>query len=95
TGTVGVIAPRAAIWALAPLRAETAAAAAASGEEDRLWVGTPDDAKGLEFDAVVVAVPPMPGAVSPATWKRLYVALTRPTQRLTVVDASDFLPMFV
>lgn len=95
-GTVGVIAPLGVLGALREVRdAETARAAAAKAAghvaSDRLWIGTPDDAKGLEFDAVVVAVPPMPSpdAVSVATWKRLYVALTRPTQQLTVVEAGD------
>ncbi|MGI9823004.1 HelD family protein [Agromyces sp. Marseille-Q5079] len=90
-GTVGVIAPLGVHGALRGLRAAEAAKATADGASDRLWVGTPDDAKGLEFDAVVVAVPPMPAphAVSSATWKRLYVALTRPTKRLTVVEAGD------
>ncbi|MET4156956.1 ATP-binding domain-containing protein [Agromyces sp. PvR057] len=90
-GTVGVIAPLGVLGALRGVRAAEAERATATGAADRLWAGTPDDAKGLEFDAVVVAVPPMPApqAVSVATWKRLYVALTRPTQRLTVVEAGD------
>ncbi|WP_395242710.1 HelD family protein [Agromyces sp. MMS24-K17] len=90
-GTVGVIGPLGVLGALRDVQATEAAEAAAAGAPARLWVGTPDDAKGLEFDAVVVAVPPMPEprAVSTATWKRLYVALTRPTQRLTVVEAGD------
>ncbi|MRG60354.1 AAA family ATPase [Agromyces sp. CFH 90414] len=90
-GTVGVIAPLALLGSLREVRASEAARAASEGVEERLWVGTPDEAKGLEFDAVVVAVPPLPAphAVSQATWKRLYVALTRPTQRLTVVEAVD------
>ncbi|WP_157415927.1 HelD family protein [Agromyces allii] len=89
-GTVGVIGPLAMLGALQEVRAAEAGKASPSAA-DRLWVGTPDDAKGLEFDAVVVAVPPMPEphAISSATWKRLYVALTRPTQRLTVVQAGD------
>lgn len=90
-GTVGVIAPLGVLGALGAVRATERARAEADGTPDRLWIGTPDDAKGLEFDAVVVAVPPMPSpqAVSAATWKRLYVALTRPTKRLTVVEAGD------
>ncbi|GAA1523929.1 DNA helicase IV [Agromyces terreus] len=90
-GTVGVIAPLGVLGALRDLRAAEVGKTTAQGGSDRLWVGTPDDAKGLEFDAVVVAVPrmPAPEAVSTATWKRLYVALTRPTQRLTVVEAGD------
>ncbi|BDZ54148.1 HelD family protein [Agromyces marinus] len=90
-GTVGVIAPRGLLGALAGVHAAEAAQAAAAGTSARLWLGTPDDAKGLEFDAVVVAVPamPEPHAITAATWKRLYVALTRPTQRLTVVQVGD------
>ncbi|WP_394552539.1 HelD family protein [Agromyces sp. MMS24-JH15] len=90
-GTVGVIGPLGVLGVVRDLLGPEAAKASAGGASDRLWVGTPDDAKGLEFDAVVVAVPsmPAPGVVSSATWKRLYVALTRPTQRLTVVEAGD------
>ncbi|WP_127792472.1 ATP-binding domain-containing protein [Agromyces sp. LHK192] len=94
-----MIAPLGLLGALREVQAAEAARAAADlmdGDDDlakagtdRLWVGTPDEAKGLEFDAVVVAVPPLPEQVAPATWKRLYVALTRPTQRLTVVEAGD------
>lgn len=90
-GTVGAIAPLALLDALREVHAAEVARATDAGRPARLWIGTPDDAKGLEFDAVVVAVPPMPSpdSVSAATWKRLYVALTRSTQRLTVVTAGD------
>jgi superfamily I DNA/RNA helicase len=46
-------------------------------------------AKGLEFDAVVVAGPAAILAESPRGANDLYVALTRPTQRLTVVHARE------
>lgn len=43
------------------------------------------DAKGLEFDSVIVAEPDLIAAQSPRGTSDLYVALTRATQRLGVV----------
>jgi DNA helicase IV len=43
------------------------------------------EAKGLEFDAVVLADPDALVAESPRGAASLYVAMTRPTQRLTLV----------
>jgi len=48
--------------------------------------------KGLEFDGVVVVEPARIVAESPQGLRALYVALTRATQRLTVVHA-DPLPV--
>ncbi|GGO97460.1 DNA helicase [Wenjunlia tyrosinilytica] len=45
------------------------------------------EAKGLEYDATVVVSPDEIGAESPAGLRVLYVALTRATQRLTVLSA--------
>ncbi len=47
---------------------------------------TPRQAKGLEFDHVVVVEPALIGA-SPQGLRELYVALTRPTKTLVVVHA--------
>jgi DNA helicase IV len=47
------------------------------------------EAKGLEFDSVVVLEPDQVLAQSPRGVGDLYVALTRCTQRLTVVHAAD------
>jgi DNA helicase IV len=49
------------------------------------------EAKGLEFDAVVVVSPGALAAEAATGMRRLYVALTRATQRLTVVapDRGD------
>ncbi len=58
---------------------------------DRVSVLGVDEVKGLEFDAVVVAEPGLIMAESSRGANDLYVALTRPTQRLTVVH-SDPLP---
>lgn len=50
---------------------------------------TAQDAKGLEFDAVVIADPDGLVAESPRGASALYVAMTRPTQRLTLVRPAD------
>jgi DNA helicase IV len=47
------------------------------------------DAKGLEFDTVVLVEPAAIIAESPRGINDLYVALTRPTQRLHVVHSRD------
>ncbi|MFD8200459.1 HelD family protein [Streptomyces sp. NPDC059701] len=57
---------------------------AVSGQES-VSVLTAEEAKGLEFDHVVVAEPSAIVADDPAGPRRLYVALTRCTQSLTVV----------
>jgi DNA helicase IV len=59
---------------------------------DRLRVVGSLDAKGLEYDAVVVVAPErmIAEAATPAAGRRsVYVALTRATQRLTVVTTDD------
>ncbi len=48
-----------------------------------------DMANGLEFDAVVVVEPATIADESPQGLRALYVALTRPTQRLVVVHARS------
>ncbi len=48
-----------------------------------------DDAKGLEFDAVVVVEPAAIAAEHPHGLGALYVALTRTTTRLALVHATD------
>jgi hypothetical protein len=54
---------------------------------------TPDEAKGLEFDAVVVVEPELiAGGGGRAGLRSLYVALTRTTRYLTVVHAGRPLP---
>jgi len=53
---------------------------------DRLTVIEPLAAKGLEYDAVVVVSPDRVVAESPGGERVLYVALTRPTQRLVIAD---------
>jgi DNA helicase IV len=59
---------------------------------ERVSVLDVDDVKGLEFDAVVVVEPADVLEESPRGANDLYVALTRPTQRLTVVHHRSLPP---
>jgi hypothetical protein len=81
-GTVGVIAALGEQERVARLLRDRVERAAG-----RLIVVNALDAKGLEYDAAVVADPDAIEAESPAGTRTLYVALTRATQRLYVVDA--------
>jgi hypothetical protein len=82
-GTVGVICAPAG-------RDEVRAAldAAALPGADRLAVVTSLESKGLEYDGVLVVEPDRIVAESPGGVRSLYVALTRPTQRLVTLDAA-------
>ncbi len=89
-GTVAVLCP-------ASLVAEIALALDAAGvqarDARRHGLGAPvsllpvDLANGLEFDGVVVVEPAAVVEESPQGLRRLYVALTRPTRRLSVLHA--------
>ncbi|WP_407946458.1 HelD family protein [Paraoerskovia marina] len=94
TGRVAVIATAETLTrielALDDLDPSAAVTAARAGTDPQIVLLTPEAAKGLEFDAVVVVEP------ATITARRsgdsdLYVALTRPTQRLVVIHA-DVLP---
>jgi DNA helicase IV len=69
------------------LRPEVDAVLADLPEADRARVTTldPPDAKGLEFDAVVVVEPAEIAGGTPRGLRLLYVALTRAVQELVVV----------
>lgn len=94
-GRVAVLAPTARV---ADLRARVLpdAGGDGSGEPD---LGAPvvvlpvAAAKGLEFDAVVLVEPAELVAESPRGLNDLYVALTRATQRLTVVHRAPLPPV--
>ncbi|MCW3156869.1 HelD family protein [Micropruina sonneratiae] len=79
-GSVGVIAP--------PSRLAAVTDALAGLDADRLVVVSPLQAKGLEYDGVIVVAPDDIVAESPGGVRVLYVALTRPTQRLVTVDPT-------
>ncbi|MGC3995825.1 MAG: AAA family ATPase [Propionicimonas sp.] len=83
-GTIGVIA--------APSRLPSLALADLASVRDgdgRISLVSPLNAKGLEYDAVVVVGPDEIVAESPGGVRVLYVALTRPTQRLVTIDVGD------
>jgi DNA helicase IV len=85
TGRVAVIAP--------PARAaETAAALGLSPGPDLdapVAVLTPEQAKGLEFDSVIVVDPAGIERASPRGRADLYVALTRTTRRLGLISPGE------
>jgi len=56
---------------------------------------SPQEAKGLEFDAVVVAEPQEIVAADPRGHRLLYVAMTRTTGHLDIVCAGEPLPLNV
>ncbi|MGK5549389.1 HelD family protein [Streptomyces sp. URMC 127] len=78
-GTVGVVVPMG-------RRAEARGWVAGLG--DRVVVLGSLEAKGLEYDATVVVSPAEIADESPAGLRVLYVALTRATQRLTVLSGE-------
>ena len=82
-GTVGVICPPSTKDEMATQLAEARLAGA-----DRVVLMTPLEAKGLEYDGVLVVTPDDIVAESPGGVRALYVALTRPTQRLVTLDAA-------
>ncbi|WP_285498058.1 ATP-binding domain-containing protein [Actinomadura sp. NBRC 104425] len=73
-----------------------AAVAWTAADRDRLAAGFPErvqvldvlEAKGLEFDAAVIVAPETVAAQSPRGLRVLYVAVSRATQRLTVLTTS-------
>jgi DNA helicase IV len=82
-GTIGVICPPSTKDELA-----THLERAGLPGAERVVVITAQQAKGLEYDAVLVITPDDIVAESPGGVRALYVALTRPTQRLATLDAA-------
>jgi hypothetical protein len=86
-GSVAVIAPEALVPALHDAllaEAEEPVGFGAEGLGSRITVMGPRTAKGLEFDTAIVV--DQRGIVTDSGAGSLYVALTRPTQRLAVID---------
>ncbi|MDT4915032.1 MAG: hypothetical protein QOC66_4160 [Pseudonocardiales bacterium] len=92
-GTVAVITPRSGHDATAAAVAQALPDGAVTADSDALGapvsVLTVAGAKGLEFDAVVLVEPAAIVAESARGLNDLYVALTRPTQRLHVVHTAE------
>jgi superfamily I DNA/RNA helicase len=82
--TIGVIAP-------AQLHDEILGAGLPTGEALAVPISlvTPDESKGLEFDAIVVVEPALVAAADRGTSgvRLLYVTMTRAVQHLTVVHS--------
>jgi DNA helicase IV len=93
-GRLAVIVPRASqSEILAALVGALPSVAAGFGALDaQVGVLTVEQAKGLEFDTVVLIEPAAIFGESPRGANDLYVALTRPTQRLRVLHSSDLPP---
>ncbi|WP_239133618.1 HelD family protein [Rugosimonospora africana] len=91
-GRLGVLVPDGDLAELAATVVDAVPEAAVGDEADlesRVVVLTVRQAKGLEFDSVVVVDPAGIVAGSERGRSDLYVALTRPTQRLTVLCPGD------
>nr|WP_228508983.1 UvrD-helicase domain-containing protein [Herbiconiux sp. VKM Ac-1786] len=89
-GTTAVIAPASRIGALSALLAERFGddvGVGVRGLSRPIALLSPAEAKGLEFDSVVVASPEGVVAESTRGASALYVAMTRSTQRLSLVLA--------
>ncbi|MGH3660713.1 MAG: HelD family protein, partial [Micromonosporaceae bacterium] len=90
-GRVGVIVPASRAEELSSLvKAQIPDAAVGENPEllSQVTVLTVRQTKGLEFDSVLVADPDRITADSPRGHNDLYVALTRATQRLTILEAG-------
>jgi DNA helicase IV len=101
-GRMAVIAPATGPWAAGELAHALIQALPAGtvGQGDSaidaaVAVLEPRQSKGLEVDIVVVVEPAAIVAASPRGANDLYVALTRPTQRLVVVHAGELPPGMV
>jgi len=84
-----VLTRAAATGSLGELIRKSLSAPAHAGLADRVAVLGVDDVKGLEYDAVTVVGPGAIVSASARGASDLYVALTRPTQRLTVIHHGD------
>ena len=74
------------------LRAKLGLPAAADLLEEDITVLNLDEAKGLEFDGVVVVEPAQIAAEHANGSRALYVAFTRATRRLAVVHSQPLPP---
>ncbi len=84
TGTMAIIAPQS--------RFDAIQRWATTQGVERLSVVTPLEAKGLEYDGVIVVSPDEIVTETAGGFRTLYVALTRPTQRLVTVDLTGETP---
>ena len=85
SGTLGIIVPPSRLGATTRLAMSDPRLAAL---EERLIVITALQAKGLEYDGVLVVCPDEIVTEAPGAERVLYVALTRATQRMAVLDVG-------
>ena len=93
-GTLAVIAPAARVdaqYTALAARFGASVGLSARGLTRSIAVLTPQEAKGLEFDTVVIVEPAEILSASSRGVGALYVAMTRPTQRLHLVGTSRVL----
>lgn len=90
-GTLGVIVPEGMLDdMLVAARGQRIEVDAADwGRGRKITVLTPRQAKGLEFDHVLVAEPAEIAESGNAGHRQVYVSLTRSTQTLTILHARD------
>lgn len=86
SGTIGIVVPPSRLDFVTRL---TMSDPALTALEERLLVVTALQAKGLEYDGVLVLAPDEIVAEAPGAERVLYVALTRATQRMTVLDVGS------
>ncbi|QKW37541.1 ATP-binding domain-containing protein [Actinomadura sp. NAK00032] len=92
-GRLAVIASGARHAAVLEALPDAAVGATPEALDSPVVVLTAEEAKGLEFDSVVVVDPAGIVTESPKGGQDLYVALTRATRRLTIVHANDLPPL--
>ena len=91
SGRLAVIAPPSRVTGIGAELGIGAEVGAAPGPDldAPVTVLAPEQAKGLEFDAVIVVDPAVIQQSSPRGWSDLYVALTRTTRRLGLVSQGE------
>ena len=98
-GSVGVVVPEPQVEGVAAALGEagvTFGTAGRPGQDAVVTLVTPPEAKGLEFDAVVVVEPvAFLTGDDPSGGRLLYIALTRAVQALTIVHAGPLPPQLV
>jgi superfamily I DNA/RNA helicase len=88
---VAVVSPSSMVDELASALAEAGlpfGEASTQGLESPITLVAVEDVKGLEFDSVIVVEPALIVDQSAQGLRSLYVALTRPTRRLTVLHSQ-------
>src|SRR5699024_8398953 len=90
TGKIAIVADESLIETIAEVRADFDFGRSVRGLDHQIALITPDQAKGLEFDALISVEPGRNAPVGrEAGIGGLYVALTRTTERLRILASAD------